>query len=335
MELYSAREIAHSAGVSTAEVRAVLGGRDGFVRHDDAIRIGRMLAHARRAPFAIFTSAGARRSRGLPLALSSTIHAGFLITAMIIATVGLTPRAASIVAPDEPVKDMRLVFLATPGPGGGGGGGGLRQKLPPPKARREGRAALSSPLPTRQPPKPVEPAVAPPEPEPAPLAAEPLPVVVAPIVRAPADDRDRAGVLQQSRADTESRGPGQGGGSGSGTGTGLGSGDGAGVGPGSGGGTGGGPYRPGAGIVAPRLLKEVRGDYTDQARRAGIAGDVILEVIVRRDGTVGDVKVLQGLGGGLNERAIQAVRQWRFAPATRQGVPVDVVVEVAMEFELR
>jgi protein TonB len=335
MELYSPREIAQAAGVSTEQVREALGGRDGFVRHEDAVRIGRMLVDARRIPFAIFTTAGVRRPRGVPLALSSTIHAGFLVTALVIGTLGLAPRAASIPLPDEPVKDVRMVFLTTPGPSGGGGGGGLRQRLPPPKSMREGRATVSSPLPVREPPKPVQPVAAPPEPKPAPLPAEPLPVVVAPIVRAPADDRDRAGVLQQSRADSDSHGPGQGGGTGSGAGTGLGAGDGSGIGPGSGGGTGGGPYRPGSGITAPRLLKEVRGDYTDEARRSGIAGDVVLEVVVRRDGTVGDVKVLQGLAGGLNEKAIQAVRQWRFAPATRQGAPVDVIVEVAMEFELR
>ena len=50
---------------------------------------------------------------------------------------------------------------------------------------------------------------------------------------------------------------------------------------------------------------------------------------------VGDVKVLRGLRGGLNDRAIQAVRQWRFAPGRMKGVPVDVVVEVGVEFRLR
>ena len=130
-------------------------------------------------------------------------------------------------------------------------------------------------------------------------------------------------------------GPGKGGGAGSGTGTGLGEGDGSGVGPGSGGGTGGGPYRPGSGIEAPRLLREVRADYTEDARQRGIAGDVVMEIVVRRDGSVGEVRMLQGLPAGLSERAVQAVRQWRFAPARRQGVPVDVIVEVSVEFKLR
>ena len=103
----------------------------------------------------------------------------------------------------------------------------------------------------------------------------------------------------------------------------------------SGGGTGGGPYRPGSGIEPPRLLHEVKAQYTEDARRRGITGDVLLEVVVRRDGSVGDVRVLQGLGYGLEERAITAVRQWRFAAGQRKGAPVDVLVEVAVEFTLR
>ena len=79
----------------------------------------------------------------------------------------------------------------------------------------------------------------------------------------------------------------------------------------------------------------MKADYTDEARRANIEGEVDLEIVVRRDGTVGDVKVLRGLRGGLNERAIEAVRQWRFAAGRMKGTPVDVVVEVGVEFKLR
>ena len=120
-----------------------------------------------------------------------------------------------------------------------------------------------------------------------------------------------------------------------GQGTGLGEGDGAGIGPGSGGGTGGGPYRPGTGITAPSILREVKPDYTEEGRRRNIEGDVVLEIVVRSDGTVGSVKLVQGLGAGLDQRATDAVRQWRFSPAKRYGTPVDVIVEVAMEFKLR
>jgi protein TonB len=82
-------------------------------------------------------------------------------------------------------------------------------------------------------------------------------------------------------------------------------------------------------------LREVKAEYTDEARRAGITGEVVFEIVVRRDGSVGDLTLLHGLGSGLNERAREAVKQWRFAPALRQGVAVDVIVEVAVEFKLR
>jgi TonB family protein len=162
-----------------------------------------------------------------------------------------------------------------------------------------------------------------------------LPRVVAPLPTIPADDRTQAGGLDASQTVRDSRGAGDGGGVGTGAGTGLGEGSGAGVGPGSGGGMGGGPYRPGSGIAPPQLLREVRADYTDEARRRGLEGEVVLEIVVQRNGTVGDVTVKRRLGGGLEERAVHAVRQWRFAPATLRGAPVDVVVEVAVEFRLR
>jgi TonB family protein len=98
---------------------------------------------------------------------------------------------------------------------------------------------------------------------------------------------------------------------------------------------GGGPYRPGSGIDPPRLAREVRPTYTDEARRRGIEGDVVLEVVVSSDGRVSSVRTLRSLGGGLDQRAAEAVRQWRFTPAMRRGVPVDVVVEVSVEFTLR
>jgi TonB family protein len=342
-EVYSPREIALAAGVPEEAVLAALGG-SGYVRHADAVRIGRQLvATLSMAPvgptaplFAhISTQAIAKPSRSIPLVLSSTLHAGFLAVAIFIATFGLTPTAATLNNDDHQIEPMRLVFIATPGPGGGGGGGGLRQRAPAPKALREGRHAISSPIPVREPPKPIVPTPAPPEPKPEPLKAEHLPTVVAPIITAPADTRSRIGVFDETPAATDSHGPGAGGGAGTGTGTGLGAGDGSGIGPGSGGGTGGGPYRPGSGIEPPKLLREVKADYTEDARQRGIEGDVVLEIVVRRDGSVADVRILQGLSGGLNDRAVQAVRQWRFSPARRQGSPVDVVVEVAVQFKLR
>jgi TonB family protein len=116
---------------------------------------------------------------------------------------------------------------------------------------------------------------------------------------------------------------------------GTGPGIGPGVDDGTGGGTGGGPYRPGSGIDPPRLLREVKAQYTEDARKRGLTGAVVLEIVIKSDGSVGDVKVLRGLGAGLNERAVNAVRNWSFAPARRHGSPVDVIVEVEVEFSLR
>jgi TonB family protein len=271
----------------------------------------------------------------MPIAAASAVHAGIAATLILISTIGL-PQAAEPPVRLEPVT-TRLVFIATPGPGGGGGGGGLRQKMAPPKAQRKGKSSLDSPVPVRKPPKPVEAAPKPePPPPPPPVKTEPLPPVVAPVATVAANEVEKPGVIAEpAPKESESRGPGAGGGVGSGTGTGLGKGDGSGIGEGSGGGMGGGPYRPGSGVLPPRLLREVKANYTEEARRANLEGEVVLEIVVRRDGSVSDVKLVHGLPSGLNERAIAAVRQWRFAPATRLGQAVDVIVEVAVEFKLR
>jgi protein TonB len=288
--------------------------------------------------------AGARRSPGGALAASGALHAAVLGCLVLLATMGVATAPAT-----RETTPVRLVFLATPGPGGGGGGGGLRQPAPPPKAEMKGPSLQRSPVPpprpitTRRPepkvqktpPVAIQPTPKPIEPPPPPPAPVPLPQVVAPVASVAADARDRAGVLNDPPLESDSHGSGSGSGAGTGQGTGIGEGTGSGIGPGSGGGTGGGPYRPGSGITPPAIVREVKPDYTEEARRRGVAGDVVLEIIVRADGSVGNVRLLQGLGSGLDQRAIDAVKQWRFSPARRFGTPVDVVVEVAVEFKLR
>lgn len=321
-DVYSPAEVARAAGAPESQVLAAMGGARGYIRHADAVSIGRALQSARQPLFSLFLSPSSMDSRGVPLVLSSTVYAALLLLAVVVASLGTTPKAA-VLQPADRSRDLtRLVFLATPGPGGGGGGGGLRERVAAPAALREGDRAVSSPALV-------------PQPKPAPLPAEPLPVVIAPIITSPADARNRTGVLDRTTVDVDSQGSGENGGAGAGSGAGLGDGTGRGIGDGSGGGTGGGPYRAGSGVEPPKLLREVKADYTEDARRRSLTGDVVLEIVVRRDGSVGDVRILQGLGGGLNERAVEAVRQWRFSPARRLGTPVDVIVEVAVEFKLR
>lgn len=345
VDVYSAGEIAQAAGVPVARVEALITAghvrsvatSPGYFATDQAISAVRALrADGGRSAAMLFDKPEfAHASAKMPVVAASAVHASIAASLILISTMGL-PQAAENPIRVEPVT-TRLVFIATPGPGGGGGGGGLRQKAPPPRAQRKGKSSLDSPVPVRKAPKPIEAAPQPePPPPPPPVKPEPLPPVVAPVATVAANDIDRPGVIDEpAPKQSASRGPGVGGGVGSGSGTGLGKGEGSGIGDGSGGGMGGGPYRPGSGVLAPRLLREVKAGYSEDARRANVEGEVVLEIVVRRDGSVGDVKLLNGLPRGLNERAIAAVRQWRFAPATRLGQAVDVVVEVAVEFKLR
>jgi TonB family protein len=98
-----------------------------------------------------------------------------------------------------------------------------------------------------------------------------------------------------------------------------------------------GAVRPGSGVQSPRLVHEVKPSYTPAAMRAGIEGMVWMEAVVGPDGRVSDVRVTQSLDAehGLDDQAVQALRQWRFAPGRRGDVPVSVVVEVQMSFVIR
>lgn len=323
-EVFTADEVARAAGVAVADVRAWLAAGQirtihgtPYIAGADAIRVGRHLK----------TSGGAARGRyelvGAACA-SSAVHA-----ALLAAVLWFSAAAASTEAVEEPPPTpTRLVFIMTPGPGGGGGGGGLRSPLPPARAQRRApeRRRVSVPAVV----EPVAPA-----PTPIVRPPEPAPELNAPVVPAAADPREQPGVVERGEDVATSQGPGTNGGAGTGQGTGSGEGTGSGIGDGLGGGYGGGPFRPGAGIEPPRLLHEVKAVYTEEARRRSLTGDVLLEIVVRRDGSVGDVSVIRALGAGLEQRAIEAVRQWRFTPARRHGTPVDVIVEIAVEFTLR
>jgi TonB family protein len=85
----------------------------------------------------------------------------------------------------------------------------------------------------------------------------------------------------------------------------------------------------------PVVLSQIQARYTDQARQAGIQGIVILRAIVRKDGSVDSIQVVQGLGWGLDEAAADALRQWRFRPATMNGQAVDFTMNFTMNFAVR
>jgi TonB family protein len=131
-----------------------------------------------------------------------------------------------------------------------------------------------------------------------------------------------------------SNGPGSGGGLGSGVGGGVGSGKGPGVGPGEGGGIGGGVFRAGGGVSAPSLIYKVDPEYSEEARKAKYQGVVVLYVEVEPSGRAQNMRVIQSLGLGLDEKAMEAVKKWRFRPGNKDGKPVTVVATVEVSFRL-
>ena len=221
-----------------------------------------------------------------------------------------------------------IVWIATPGAAGGGGGGGNRQPEPPRKAELPGKDKVAVPVP--KPPKLQAP-------EPPKEVPKPEQQINIPAMNTSAGLQQVPGALS-GLPSAPSQGIGTGGGAGTGQGTGIGPGRGSGLGPGEGGGTGGGVYRLGGnGVVAPRLLKEVKPTYTGDAMRAKIQGVVTVEAVVLPNGTVGPVQVTRSLDRtfGLDEEAIKAVKRWVFAPGTRFGEPVPVLVEIELTFTLR
>ena len=131
-----------------------------------------------------------------------------------------------------------------------------------------------------------------------------------------------------------SNGFGSGGGMGSGSRGGIGSGSGAGFGPGSGGGMGGGAYHIGGGVSQPQLLVKVEPEYSEEARKAKYQGSVVLQIIVDAQGNPRDIKVIRPLGLGLDQKAIEAVEKWKFAPGKKDGKPVPVIAQIEVNFRL-
>lgn len=128
-------------------------------------------------------------------------------------------------------------------------------------------------------------------------------------------------------------------GDGSGSGLHSGSGQGPGNGPGSGAGNGGlgDGYAVGNDVSAPRLIREVKPNYTSNAMRARIQGLVRLQAIVLPDGSIGNARVVRSLDDrfGLDDEAVKAVKQWRFEPGRREGHAVPVIIEIELSFALR
>ena len=203
---------------------------------------------------------------------------------------------------------------------GGGGGGGDRDKM----------AESAGGLPRFEREQITPPAVVVRNEQPK-LVAEPT-VIGPPALTVP--PTSQIGNPLSTILERPSNGPGFGGGIGSANGGGIGSGDGAGVGSGIGGGIGGGTYRVGGGVSAPRAIYDPDPDYSEEARKAKYQGTVLLWLIVGADGKPRDIRVQRSVGMGLDEKAIEAVEQWKFEPAMKDGRPVAVQVNIEVSFHL-
>jgi len=206
---------------------------------------------------------------------------------------------------------------------GGGGGGGDRDVL---KAS-QGKLPKLSMQPQLAPPAAV---IRNPNPK---LAVEPTVMVPPDIKMAMNNNMPNLGDPKSS-AVIPSNGTGSMGGIGSGSNGGVGSGNGRGVGPGEGMGTGGGAYRPGRGVTPPRPIYSPDPEFSEEARKAKYQGICTLMIVVATDGRPTNIRVVNSLGMGLDEKAIETVKTWRFEPGQKDGHPVPVEMAVEVDFRL-
>jgi len=257
---------------------------------------------------------------------STVVH--ILIVLLIIAGTILARRLVKAIEP--PTQEMTLirpddvpVLPTSKTKVGGGGGGGDRDKL----------QAVKGKLPKTAMEQITPPAVIVRNEHPK-LAVEPT-VVVPPQIKMASNMPVIGDPMSHLPSGPPSNGTGSGGGIGAGSGGGVGVGAGPGVGDGRGGGIGGGVFRVGGGVSAPKAIFSPDPEYSEEGRKAKFQGTCVLMLIVGADGHARDIKVARTLGLGLDEEAINAVRQWLFEPGRLAGTPVNVLVTVVMDFSIR
>lgn len=263
--------------------------------------------------------AGSRKSSILSIA----VHA--VVLAIILALIFWKPKKPMVakVVPPSPVFNITPFMPIQAGPKsmGGGGGGGDHELLMAakgnlPKVAKTQFVPPSEIIRNSKPKLAVDPTVVMPKtiklPTNMPNLGDPLTKVTGPL----------------------SNGTGNAGGIGSGKSGGVGSGSGAGVGPGQGGGYGGGVYQIGNGVTPPKLIYQVDAEFSEEARQSKFQGECAVEVIVDAHGIPRNPHVIRPLGMGLDQKAIEAVKQYRFRPATFKGHPVPVYLTILVDFHI-
>lgn len=275
-------------------------------------------------PVAVKSMWGRSEYSGKSRAVSMAIHIGLVIAGLALSTnetvQQTVKQSVTLIAPD---LSAYMPAQAQPKPAGGGGGGGNNNPLPVNKGKLP-RADLKQFTPPTQ-------ELLNPDPK---LVMEPT-VIAPPDTPLPQVNMANYGdPLSGIIGGPPSNGPGSGGGMGTGRGTGVGSGRGGGVGEGEGGGFGGGVFRVGGGVTSPVPVYKIEPEYSEEARKAKYQGTVVLSVIIDATGKPTNLKVVRPLGLGLDEKAIEAVRKWRFRPGTKEGKPVAVFATIEVNFRL-
>jgi periplasmic protein TonB len=240
---------------------------------------------------------------------------GFAVLAHLAALLLIGVLVRSGVRLSAPVKVVTLADLSVP--------------VSPPKAKvMGGGGGQKGPTPVTKgtPPKFAEVQIVPPKAPPM-VAAK---ISVEPTIEVQKDVKMASSLPQIGVANSPIVGMSMGNGSGSG----LGGGNGSGLGVGSGGNTGGGPRRIGGGVSAPVLLYSVEPEFSEEARKAKVAGNVLVNIWVDAQGVPIRARVLKGVGMGLDEKAVAAVKQYRFKPAMEGGKPVMVEMNVEVTFQI-
>jgi len=261
---------------------------------------------------------GALGSTAVHILALAAIIGGTILGQRVVHEITKPPEVVTLISPDDipPLPPSKTVA-------GGGGGGGDRDKLQAPKGKLPKLAMeqITPPMVVVRNPNPK-------------LAVEPT-VVVPPQIHLAMNNLPNLGdPMSHLPSGPPSNGTGSGGGIGSGNGGGVGSGEGPGVGPGRGGGIGGGVFRVGGGVSAPKAVYAPDPEYSEEARKAKYQGTCVLWLVVGPDGRPRDIRVSRTLGLGLDEKAIEAVKQWKFEPAMKDGKPVAVQINVEVSFRL-
>jgi TonB family protein len=274
------------------------------------------------SPIAVADPMAVKRSPASSM-VSFLLHAGIFA-----GLVWFVLQARNHIVPAQKVEVTQLVVppyippvtLPAPQSMGGGGGGGFHQ----PVEANKGHLPPIEKTPINPPELQVD------HPK---LAVAPA-VVMPQQIKIPDNSMPNLGMTQSTQVVMKSQGGGSGSGFGQGGGGGIGAGEGGGIGSGTVGGYGGGVMAVGGGVTAPVVIHKVEAEFTDEARRVKYQGIASVGLIVDAQGNPEDVHVVHPLGMGLDQKAVQAVRQYKFKPAMFKGRPVPVQMVVEVDFHM-